>query len=1439
SSIFYHYKGLKVQGGGRGSLGFSEMSTVDVQNKVSTQSLYKQDFPFTGSPSATLKSHHSSINNIASNGYSCAIGVADCPYNECSGASCSDPIINGTIYDPLSDAVNEYEAVSPASNAGTHFVFLKKTIEDFYELGSNTAFKTLLTEMDYENKAIPQNFYGNVSNTSSKICSNYTNGVCSVVSSSSVSNTYNNSTTNINNWILARLSSSTSTQSRRNETSSGPAFFTVNNNSSFTYNPTTGQLETETSGTGSDQYIKTIRIHDSYGNETNTLMCSQSVVNANNCTTSYLPPAKAANQLDIFRHSQNIYDSDWRLFVDESKTLFGTQGTTASMRSTSQVISRDVFGNIIEATDLINNITTESVYGLFGEPQASKTNAGTYTQTLNSWCTASTCPGTGAVVSTTTIAGAPTSREYRDAQGRTIRAQSQSMGSISNPGTWSTVDSWYDESGRAQYTTVPYFASASPIIYLSSNTYDDLGRVTQTRTPNHVGTDAITSTFYNGLAMTFTNANNQKKVTLSDETGKVIKIDQYLDNPNTVYSTIEYYYGANDKLIQMDSNGASTTMSYDNLGRKTSMNDPDKGNWTYTHTPTGDMLEQTDALGQVISFSYDVQGRQVSQTGSFLVGDQQINNQWYFGENGDIGKLTRETSTSATDEKVDKDYTYDNFGRPKSITTRIYDGDNGNNYSEYTQSSTYDQYSRAFQNIDATGYGTMYLYDSYGYQHQTLEAVQCLGNLASCEIYKGYKYRLYYQAINMDPFGNITKDQFHKGALTTLRNYNAKDGIMENTCLDTTPDSNCTGTPQDKIVLSFDKLGNLINKTSSSGTETFTYDELNRLKTENRNLNGNNKFLTYTYTANGNLTNKDNSTLSYNGTKPHAVSSFKGTTFNYDANGNMITSTSGDFRRTIAYSGLSKAYQLKNDNSNKSNYFIYDANHSRAVRKDSDATMRTKTTHYIGNVEIIKSASNGYIETYKRYIGGLIIDLPTKAASQNIWKYNYQFKDHLGSSHNIITLNVAGIQTESQDMSFDAWGQRRWSNNLNISDINLGDIQFEGLIAKTTRGYTGHEHLDETGIIHMNGRIYAPHLGRFLQADPIIQAPFSTQSLNRYTYVQNNPLSANDPTGYWSVDAFMQNIGNSSLYSIIGGMFGTDAVFALDYFMVKSATGSKKKALISAYITSVQIGAFQAIGAYYGGLGGLTIRQFAAKIALHGLVGGAAQFIKGGNFGNGFISAGVTQSLSRVIGRFGRRDGGISPTRVFISAVVGGTASRLSGGKFANGAVTGAFSRLFNDEKHDSLFTKVSEKLSAMSAVSENVTVKGGSKEQRAQVYSLLVDIAGTEKGQEMFDSFGVNQGVIIKIIHRGQSIVFSEDGLIHFNFNNGFIEGIDGSQITFDPIRVLAHELGHIANPPLGEVVRGSGYESFYENRIIKKYENPIVNELYPDWILRGKWEE
>ncbi len=53
----------------------------------------------------------------------------------------------------------------------------------------------------------------------------------------------------------------------------------------------------------------------------------------------------------------------------------------------------------------------------------------------------------------------------------------------------------------------------------------------------------------------------------------------------------------------------------------------------------------------------------------------------------------------------------------------------------------------------------------------------------------------------------------------------------------------------------------------------------------------------------------------------------------------------------------------------------------------------------------------------------------------------------------------------------------------------------------------------------MNGRVYDPKLARFIQADPIVQDRSTTRSLNRYSYVWNNPLNATDPSGYTAESA--------------------------------------------------------------------------------------------------------------------------------------------------------------------------------------------------------------------------------------------------------------------------------------------------------------------------------
>lgn len=121
-----------------------------------------------------------------------------------------------------------------------------------------------------------------------------------------------------------------------------------------------------------------------------------------------------------------------------------------------------------------------------------------------------------------------------------------------------------------------------------------------------------------------------------------------------------------------------------------------------------------------------------------------------------------------------------------------------------------------------------------------------------------------------------------------------------------------------------------------------------------------------------------------------------------------------------------------------------------------------------------------------------------------------------------------------QEAYFDAWGNRQTGGDNNYLD----------------RGYTGHEHFEDIGIIHMNGRLYDPLLRRFLNADENIQDPNNTQNYNKYGYVLNNPLMYSDPTGEFFFLPFLIGIGLGQFFAgvlsaiIVGAAIGA-AMYAV------------------------------------------------------------------------------------------------------------------------------------------------------------------------------------------------------------------------------------------------------------------------------------------------------
>ena len=84
--------------------------------------------------------------------------------------------------------------------------------------------------------------------------------------------------------------------------------------------------------------------------------------------------------------------------------------------------------------------------------------------------------------------------------------------------------------------------------------------------------------------------------------------------------------------------------------------------------------------------------------------------------------------------------------------------------------------------------------------------------------------------------------------------------------------------------------------------------------------------------------------------------------------------------------------------------------------------------------------------------------------------------------------------------------------------------------------YTGEQVDDETGLIYLRSRYYDPEIGRFISRDSFAGFDTSTQSLNRYTYVQNNPVLYADPSG--KVAPIVVAIAGAAVFGAIAGAAG-------------------------------------------------------------------------------------------------------------------------------------------------------------------------------------------------------------------------------------------------------------------------------------------------------------
>jgi RHS repeat-associated protein len=264
---------------------------------------------------------------------------------------------------------------------------------------------------------------------------------------------------------------------------------------------------------------------------------------------------------------------------------------------------------------------------------------------------------------------------------------------------------------------------------------------------------------------------------------------------------------------------------------------------------------------------------------------------------------------------------------------------------------------------------------------------------------------------------------------------------------------------------------------------------------------------------------------------------------------------------------------------------------------------------------------------------------------------------------------------------FDAWG-----NIEEVRHYNTAGTSFttDKILLTLDRGYTGHEHLQSVGLIHMNGRVYDPLLRRFLGPDNFVQDPFNTQNFNRYGYVLNNPLMYTDPSGETFLLGMLFGIVFNGINNLINGNpfwwgMGRTAIMGGISGGISAEIGLMATTMLSSGASGLQVALFQATA--------------------HGFMGAFMNVINGGDILSGFAAGAVSSLVSSGVGRLGMSsqivDGkkiltpnqfGSSP--YFKAAIIasgglsGGLSSVIAGGNFWDGARQGLITAGLNHAMH-------------------------------------------------------------------------------------------------------------------------------------------------------------
>ena len=768
---------------------------------------------------------------------------------------------------------------------------------------------------------------------------------------------------------------------------------------------------------------------------------------------------------------------------------------------------------------------------------------------------------------------APTTRRYYDRLGRPIRTEVEAFEG-DDP---RRVDAFYDARGRLACESAPYHSDETP--HYTKYAYDVRDRVTGVTRPDGGSTaieyEAVSATHRVKVTATQTVkkaggtvADTRASERLHNILGELVEATDGSDQMSANKVTTTYVYDTSGLLETVTADGVETSFEYDAAGNRESVANPDMGTaardpdtgasasaW-FRYTGLGQVRQRIDGRGTT-TYAYDLLGRPTSRVDP-AGGTGTITATWTYDPANGKGRLA---SRGYGGTAFSETYEYNLDARLEETTTTIRDG---STTETLVASYGYDSLGRPSTTTYPSELKVERGYNARGYLETLKDATT--GTSRTLVTYGA-----------MDARGNIETETFGNGAETT-RAHDPKTGRPRSIGT-----SRGTSTLQSHAYawLTDGSLASRTANAAGSGAtartlrkEEFDYDYLGRLDSAATKLGGAttaSRTLDYGYDNRGNLTSKtsdaagDKSVTStmygQRSAGPHALTraTVDGVAhdFHYDAQGHLEwdDAASGD-DRFIEWDGRGLATKVTVGTAKDAEKpaaretFLYGPGGAR-YRKKSEwrvgegdtAVLKSETTHYVGGYEKTTRActvGEGESETestesVERTRVGPVLHVkrtPCGNSSAAPAEIEYRHFDHLGSSASI--TDAAGAELVA--LAHDPHGERRkpdWTRRLSESEIAaLGTDHGD----RTSRGFTGHEHLDRTGLVHMNGRLYDPLLGRFLSPDPIVANPADGQQWNLYSYAGNSPLSHVDPSGLWFCDPTV--CGGVGLPGMNGGWGG-------------------------------------------------------------------------------------------------------------------------------------------------------------------------------------------------------------------------------------------------------------------------------------------------------------